>query len=186
MSPGKTLTVKFFGLYKLNQENLIESLKLMMWPEGFGISRAPRLGGSEGQKAAFMGYISAINAAAVDTFSEFYHEEVVLSLPGAGEIKGRDGIKAFYKSMFEKVREKLKVNRLIADDEGICADVTSTFTALMDVPDFSIKAMKKGESLTSELIVVYTLKDSLIYRIQATRKSYIQGDAVAVKKRLRE
>ena len=170
MSPGKTLTVKFFGLYKLNQENLIESLKLMMWPEGFAITRAPRLGGSEGQKAAFMAYLSAINAAAVDTFSEFYLEEVVLWLPSAGEITGREGIKAFYKPMFEKVRETLKVNRLIADDEGICADVSSTFTALMDVPDFSVKAMEKGESLTIELIVVYTLKNGLIYRIQVTRK----------------
>jgi hypothetical protein len=159
--------MKFFGLYKLNQENLIESLKLMMWAEGSGISRAPRLGGSEGQKAAFMASISAINAAAVGTFSQFYHEEVVLSLPRVGEIKGREGIKAFYEPMFEKVKEKVKVNRLIADDEGICADVTCTFTALMDVPDFTIKAMKKGENLTSELIVVYELKEGLIYPFQA-------------------
>jgi hypothetical protein len=171
MMPGKTLTVKFFGLYKLNHENLISSLKLMQWPSQFGVTQAPKLGGSEGQKAAFMGYISAINSASVDTFVEFYHDEVVLSLPRVGEIKGREEIKGFYKLLFEKVRERLSVKRLIADDEGICADLTSTFTALRDVPDFSAGAMKKGDSLESELVVSYELKDGLIYRIHATRKS---------------
>lgn len=87
------------------------------------------------------------------------------------EIKGREGIKGFYGPMFEKVRERLEVNRLVADDGGICVDLTSTFTALRDVPEFSAGPLKKGESVKSELVVMYELKDGLIYRIHATRKS---------------
>jgi hypothetical protein len=170
LRPGTTLTVKFFALYELNEADLIQSLKLMKWPTNYGTTNPPRLGADEGQKAAFLGYISAINNAAFDTFPQFYHPDVTLHLPSFGEIKGRDGVVAFFKPMFELVREKLEVTRLIADDDGICAEMISTFVAVQDAPKFFIKPLKKGETVTVQLITMYELKDGLIYRMQATRK----------------
>jgi hypothetical protein len=170
MKPGVTLTVKFFVLYILNSDNLIKTLKLMMWPEGYGVSQSPRLGGSNGQKAAFMAYISAVNSGAPETFAKFYHRQVVLNLPRVGEIKGPEGIVGYYKPLFEKVREHLEVTRLIADDDGICAEFHTTFTALQDYPDFSVKPLKKGDVVTVNSIVMYELKDGLIYRIHVSRK----------------
>jgi SnoaL-like domain len=153
----------------LNDDNLIDRLKLMSWPAGYGVTSAPRLGGSPGQKAAFMAYISAVNNGAIETFAQFYHPEVVVSIPGLEELKGREGIIGHYKPMFEKVREKLQVNHLIADDEAICADITSTFIAVQDAPDFTVKPLKKGETLTNNILVIYKLKDGLIYRMKIAR-----------------
>jgi hypothetical protein len=170
MKPGVTLTVKFFALYILNSDNLIKTLKLMMWPEGYRISKPPRLGSSNGQKAAFLSYISAVNAGAYDTFAKFYHPDVLLNLPNVGELKGPDGIRGFYKSLFEKVKEHLDVKRLIADDDGICAEFHTTFTAVQDHPEFSVKPLKKGDVVVSDTIVMYELKDGLIYRIHVSRK----------------
>jgi hypothetical protein len=142
----------------------------MMWPAGYGTTNPPRLGGDAGQKAAYMAYIAAFNDAAFDTFPLFYHPEVTLELPNGKEITGRDKVVDFYKPMFETIKETFEVKRLIADDEGICAGLLATFAALKDAPEFTVKPLKKGESVTVDLIVMYELKDGLIYTIRGTRK----------------
>ena len=94
---------------------------------------------------------------------------MTLHLP-TEELKGKAKIAAFYKDLFSRVKEKLEVHRLIADDEAIFAECTARFTAIEDAPDFAVKALKKGESGSSEFLAVYELKDGLIKNIQVTRK----------------
>jgi hypothetical protein len=71
--------------------------------------------------------------------------------------------------MFGRIRETLNLHRLIADKDGLCADITSTFTAVEDASDFAPMPLKKGEVLNVPVFVVYTLREGRICRIKVAR-----------------
>jgi len=161
--------VKFFVLYILNDADKIVHLKAMTWPPGVGISKYPRLGGSNNQRAAFRAYTSAFSAAEFETFPTFYTDNVTLKLPNHGTLDGREEIVGFYKKMFPKIRESLEIEHLIADDNGICAKITSTFTAVEDTTEY-FGDFRKGAKLSIEVFVVYGLRGGLISSIDVGRR----------------
>jgi len=171
MKPGKVLTIKFFAVYRLDEDNRIRRLDLMSWPADYGVTKESRLGRSPGQRASYFSYIAAFNRGDLETFPLFYHPDIVLEIPSVGKLKGREGIIGFYKDLFQKVREEIVVHRLIADEDSMCVEISSEFTAVEDAPNFHITPLKKGESLTKHSVVLYDLKDGLIHRVQITRKS---------------
>ena len=126
------------------------------------------LGGSPQQRAAFREYSQAFSSADVDRFSRYYTEDVVCEL-AAYTLEGKQGIVDFYREMFKTVRETLTLNRLIADEEGIAADISTQFTAIEDAPDFSVAPLKKGECIRGRLFVHYTLREGKITRIKVAR-----------------
>lgn len=140
----------------------------MTWPAGEGISKYPRLGGSDNQRAAFMAYAAAFMAAEFETFPKFYNEDVTLKLPTFGPLKGPKEIVAFYSKMFVKIRESLQVEKLVCDDNGICAKLFSTFTAIEDTAEY-FGDFKKGSTRSTHVVVVYGLRDGLISSIDVTR-----------------
>ena len=71
--------------------------------------------------------------------------------------------------MFKRIRESLKLHKLSADENSMCADITSTFTAVEDASDFAPMPLKKGEVLNVPVFVFYTLRDGKICRIQLAR-----------------
>lgn len=169
LHPGDMVTVKFFVTYRLDGEGKIHELKSMTWPPGQRVSSLPRLGAHPSQVAAFHSYASAFSNGDCERFPEFYTEDVVLTLPTAGEIEGRQGIVDFYRPMFETVRESVTVENFSATDEKIAIDAISRFTAIEDAPDFVVSPLKKGEFVEVPVRVEYTLRDGLICRIDVTR-----------------
>ncbi len=169
LKTGETVTVKFFAHYR-TCDGKVARLQTATWPPGVGVSRPPGglLGPSPVQRQAFLAYTRAFSAADLDTASQFYTEDVVCEL-GSLTLNGRDGIVNFYKGMFQKVRESLDLHRLIADGDGLCADITSTFTAVEDASDFAPMAMKKGQVRTIPVFVIYTLREGKICRIKVAR-----------------
>jgi len=95
---------------------------------------------------------------------------VILELGSVPPIHGKDGIIGYYRKMFQEVREDLKINRLVADDDGIAADITARFTAIKNAPDFTVTPLKKGESASLRVFVYYTLRNGLISHIQVARR----------------
>jgi ketosteroid isomerase-like protein len=127
-----------------------------------------RLGGTPEQRQAFGAYTQAFSDAEFEVFSRFYTDDAVCEL-GSLVLNGRDEIVGFYKGMFAKVRESLELHRLVADEGGLCADITSTFTAVEDASDFAPMPLKKGEVLSFPVFVIYTLREGKICRIQVAR-----------------
>jgi ketosteroid isomerase-like protein len=170
LKTGETVTVKFFAHYRTNAEGKVQRLQTATWPPGVGVSTPPggRLGPSPVQRQAFLAYARAFSDAAFETFSSYYAEDVVLELPSL-TLNGRQAIVDFYRGMFGRIREHLTLNRLIADGEGLCADVVSTFTAHEDASDFAPLPLKKGQVMKVPVFVVYTLRDGLICRIKVAR-----------------
>lgn len=166
--PGDLVTVKFFVTYRLKDERIVE-LKSMTWPPEWGVTKLPKLGGHASQKAAFGAYAAAFSNADHERFPLFYTEDVTLKLPNLPPIEGRQGIVDFYRPMFERVRETVTVNALLADDHAISADVISRFTAIKDAPDFVVAPLRKGQFVDVPVFVHYTLRDGLISRIRVAR-----------------
>ncbi len=169
LKAGETLTVKFFAHYQ-TRDGKVARLHTATWPPGVGVSPPPGglLGGSPVQRQAFNAYTSAFSSADLGTASRYYTEDVVCEL-GSLTLNGRDAIVNFYKDMFQKVRESLQLHRLVADENGLCADITSTFTAVEDASDFAPMPLQKGQVLVVPVFVLYTLREGRICRIQVAR-----------------
>ena len=169
LKPGEMITVKFFVIYKLRNGKIAE-LKSAIWPRDYGVSKAPRLGASPGQRAAFLAYTRAFSEGEFDLFAAYYTDDVILELSSVPPIHGKDGIISYYRKMFREVREDLKINRVVADNDGIAADITARFTAIKDAPNFTVIPLKKGESASLHVFVHYTLRNGLISHIQVARR----------------
>ncbi|MGE5721673.1 MAG: nuclear transport factor 2 family protein [Sphingomonadales bacterium] len=165
--PGDILTVKFLVAYTIRNGRIVE-LKSMTWPAERGVTKAPMLGAGPGQRAAYLAYASAFSHGDMDRAGRFYTDDCVLELPTL-EIAGRQAIVDFYRAMFARVREQLTLHSVVADDDGIAVDVTSTFTAIEDAPDFVVAPLRKGEEVSVPLFVHYALRGGRICRIKGVR-----------------
>jgi hypothetical protein len=175
LHPGDLITVKFFVTYRLDDEGLIAELKSMTWPPERGVTKLPRLGAHPSQVAAFHAYASAFSNGDCERFPRFYTEDVVLTLPSVGDVRGRQGIVDFYRPMFETVRESVAVEAFSASDEAIAIDAISRFTAVADAPDFVVGPLRQGEWIEVPVRVEYALRGGLICRIAVTRNGSPQG-----------
>jgi len=169
---GEFTTVKFFVLYYL-RDGKVAHLKAATWPADVGVTKpTPRLGASLEQRQAFDDYTRAFSNAEFDRFSAYYTDDVVCEL-GALTLNGKNGIVDFYRNMFRTVRESLSVHRIIADDDGIAADISTQFTAIEDAADFVIAPLRKGESIRRRVFVHYLLRDGKIAHIKVARAGEI-------------
>ncbi len=169
MHPGDSLTVKFLVTYDLDDNDRIVRLQSMTWPAGKGVTTLPRLGAHASQRAAYYAYASAFSAGDHKRYSAFFTEDVVLELPSAPKLVGRQSIVAFYQKMLKSVRETLIVHKLLTDNDSIFIDCTSIFTATADAPDFSVTPLSKGECVEERVFVYYSLREGLIHNIKVTR-----------------
>ena len=167
--PGDMMTVKFFCSYRLHDDKITE-LKSATWPPDQGVSKAPRLGPSAGQRAAFQSYISAFNNGDIKRFTDYYTEDAVMILGPNPPLNGKNAIINFYEKFFSEIKEELDVHHVVADDNGIVIVITATFTALKDGIEFINGPMKKGDSFKKGYYVHYELRDGLISQVKGIRK----------------
>ena len=115
----------------------------------------------------FRAYIDAFNRDDYSAFGDFYQDDVVLVIAGKTELRGRENIFDFYKTVKSQTRRTIQVNRVIATPNRIAAELQSEFLALQDVPDFSAGPMKKGGRIFINTIVLYELRDGKFSRIRS-------------------
>jgi len=193
LKKGEHTTVKFFAVYYL-RDGKVAQLKTGRWDPKIGVTASPlaagsqpaagvtssaarsadqghaarRLGGSPEQRQAFLEYTRAFSNADFERFSQHYTDDVRCQLASL-VLEGKQGIVNFYREMFKTVRENLTLHRLVADDGGLAADITSRFTAIADAPDFVVAPLKKGEFVEVHVFVYYTLRDGKIADIRVAR-----------------
>jgi ketosteroid isomerase-like protein len=194
LKKGERTTVKFFALYYL-RDGKVAQLKTGRWDPQLGVTAAgapahaclglatsphsepsaaarsepvPRLGGSAEQRQAFMNYTRAFSNADFERFSRHYTEDACCQLASL-TLERKEGIVNFYREMFKTVRESLTLHQLVADDNGLAADITSRFTAIADAPGFVVAPLKQGEFVEVHVFVYYTLRDGKISNIRVAR-----------------
>jgi ketosteroid isomerase-like protein len=126
-------------------------------------------------KQEFTEYTQAFSRCDYDAYSAWYTDDVILELSTAPPIHGRQGIVDFYRAMNRTVRESLTVHQVVADEDGLAADVTMEFRTHADAPDFVVGALKKGEIIRGGVFVFYTLRDGKIARIRVARSRPLEG-----------
>lgn len=129
--------------------------------------------GSPGGRQAFGVYMTALNEGRYQDAVRYYQDDIVLERPALPPGSDREGVKfvgkdeviGYFSQLFTKFREVTEVPQLIADSEGICAKLISTFTPLEDASDFEPMPLKMGESVTVTTYGIYTLRNGKICRI---------------------
>jgi hypothetical protein len=119
-------------------------------------------------KQLFRDYIDCFNRNDFAGFSRYYSDDVVLELPKQ-ELRGRQAIVDFYRVVKARIRETLQINAIIADEEGLAAEVDTEFFALEDWPDFMVAPLKKGASIRIVSFVHYEIRDGRFAHIKSAR-----------------
>ncbi len=66
-------------------------------------------------------------------------------------------------------RRTIRIRRLIIGQDGIAAELESTFLALVDLPDLFSRPVRAGESYHHVTFVLYDVADSRFTRIRSAR-----------------
>jgi hypothetical protein len=120
-------------------------------------------------KQLFGEYIASFNRDDFEGFSKYYADDVVLQLGNRKTLHGRQAIIDFYREVKSKIRETLVINRVVADETGLAAEIATQFHALEDWPDFIAGPIAKGESIHIVSWVFYTIVNGRFQTIRSTR-----------------
>ncbi len=118
-------------------------------------------------RAQFASYIDAFNRNDYAGFANYYTPDVTLVIAGKHELRGRESILEFYRSVKATTRRTITVNRLITTPDAIAAELQSEFLALQDLPDFTAGPMRKGERIFINTVALYDLEDGKFSRIRS-------------------
>jgi SnoaL-like domain len=122
-------------------------------------------------KQLFGEYIASFNRDDFEGFSKYYADDVVLQLGTRKTLRGRQAIIDFYREVKVRIRESLEIRTVIADDEGLAAEVATEFHALEDWPDFIAGPIRKGESIHIVSWIFYSIVNGRFQSIRSARVS---------------
>lgn len=122
----------------------------------------------------FREYIDAFNRGDYATFGDFYDEQVVLDIAGKRELRGRDAIFDFYRTVKKQTSRTIEVLNVLSAGNLLAAELQSEFLALEDLPHFTAGAMKKGERIYINTIVLYELRGGRFARIRSAELRKIE------------
>jgi hypothetical protein len=117
--------------------------------------------------AQFSSYIDAFNRDDVATYGDYYAPDIVLVLAGKTELRGRQAIFDFYKSVKSQTRRIIRINKFVATPEHIAVELESEFLALQDLPEFTAGPMRRGGRIFINTFVLYDLCDGKFSRIRS-------------------
>lgn len=130
-------------------------------------------------KEAFADYISAFNRKDFGEFGKYYAKDVVLELNASFQLNGRDAILDFYRQVQAHIHETTQVHQVIADADGLAAELETEFLCLNDWPDFPGEPMKKGDLLRRIGFALYSVRDHKFTQIKvALFKVLYRGPAL--------
>jgi ketosteroid isomerase-like protein len=115
----------------------------------------------------FADYIDAFNRNDSARYVSYYAPDVRLVVAGKHELIGSQAILDFYRPVKATTRRTIKINRLITTPRAMAAELESEFVALQDLPDFTAGALRKGERMHINTVVIYDLVDGKFSRIRS-------------------
>jgi ketosteroid isomerase-like protein len=116
---------------------------------------------------SFARYIDAFNRDDYATFGDYYDENVVLTIAGKRELRGRQAIFDFYRVVKAQTRRTIEINAVVTNGNQLAAELQSQFVALDDLPQFAAGPLRKGERLFINTVVLYELRNGRFARIRS-------------------
>jgi ketosteroid isomerase-like protein len=115
----------------------------------------------------FAAYMDAFNRDDYAAFGDHYTDDVSLVIAGNRELRGRQAIFDFYKTVKSQTRRTIQINRFVTTPGLFAVELQSEFLALQDLPDFIAGPMKKGGRIFINTFVIYELKDGRFWRLRS-------------------
>lgn len=112
-------------------------------------------------------YMEAFNNDNYASFGDYYADDVVLVIAGKRELRGRQAIFDFYRTVKSQTRRTIQINRVVTTPGLLAAELQSEFLALEDLPDFTAGPMRKGGRIFINTFVIYEQKDGKFWRIRS-------------------
>jgi hypothetical protein len=135
----------------------------------------PLLGGSPEQREAFREYTVCFSTQDFVNIRKFFTDDIRLELADVATLDGPEAFIEFYRNQAKSVREILTINHMVADEGGIVADITATFTGVAEKPiPGSMWQLEKGQSVAGRFFVYYLLRDGKMYSIRVATVSSIE------------
>jgi ketosteroid isomerase-like protein len=115
----------------------------------------------------FASYIDAFNRDDYAAFGDFYHDDVVLVIAGKRELRGRQAIFDFYRTVKAQTHRTIEINKTISVGNQLAAELQSEFVARQDLPDFAAGPLKQGGRIFINTFVLYELRGGRFARIRS-------------------
>ena len=115
----------------------------------------------------FAEYIDAFNRADYAAFGSFYDDDVVLDIAGKRELRGRQAIFDFYRTVRSQTRRTIEILNVLGAGNRLAVELQSEFLALEDLPDFTAGSMNKGGRIFINTVVLFELRDGRFVRIRS-------------------
>lgn len=113
-------------------------------------------------------YIAAFNRKDFAGFGKYYADDVRLDV-GRFVRNGREEILDFYREVARTCDEKLTLQRIVMDEDGVGIELDTEFKALADNPDFVAGPLVPGQSIFITSFIFYTIRNDRFVDIKARR-----------------
>ncbi len=113
-------------------------------------------------------YIEAFNTGDDAALVQKFFTADCVFQSGARIARGREELLKFLNWAHDGIRELIRVQLVLRDDDHIFAEIDMDFVATRDRPDFTFGALKKGEHTTVKFLVVYYLRDGKVAHLKAS------------------
>jgi ketosteroid isomerase-like protein len=115
----------------------------------------------------FAHYVDSFNRGDYSAFGDFYDPDVVLDIAGKRQLRGRDAIFDFYKTVRKQTQRTIEVLKMISEGNRLAVELQSEFLALEDLPNFTAGPMKKGGRIYINTVALYELRAGRFARIRS-------------------
>lgn len=116
----------------------------------------------------FADYIRTFNAGDDAALVRDFYAPDIHFQSGPRVLRGTDELLQFLRWAHDGIREIIRTQTVLRDDNHIFAEIDMDFHATKDKPDFTFGALKKGEFTTVKFFVLYTLRDGRVARFKAS------------------
>lgn len=127
-------------------------------------------------KADFERYLALYNAGDFERMAEYLHEDIELEWEGY-VFTSKDSLIGYYRATRARVKETFAINFYIADETGIAVDMTRSFLAIEDAPNFLPHPLKKGETRSMRSLAFHALEDGKFIRIWGCHMPFPPGSS---------
>ena len=118
----------------------------------------------------FYKYIETFNAGDDEAMvNNYWVDDLVVATSQSGKDKeggilarGKDEWRKFLKAVHDGIREIIRVQVLLQDENHILAEIDMDFHASKDRPDYTFGALKAGDFITVKMFALYFLRGDKI------------------------
>ncbi len=112
-------------------------------------------------------YVAAFNSGHDAELVRTYFTKDVVFASGARVLHGAEELLEFLNWAHDGIREIIRPQLVLHDDNHIFVEIDMDFHATVDKPDFLFRPLKKGEMTTVKFFVVYYLRDGKIAQLKS-------------------